>query len=106
MAINLTNTYTGVPTPNSDYKKGYPIDASTYSNSAFIPDAYLVTDLQLAYKVNNSFSTNLGIYNIFDTTYYKWSDLRSNGRNGSDDKYYQRYAQPGTSIQAGFSWKF
>ena len=106
LAINLTNTYTGVPTPNSDYKKGYPTSASTYSNSAFIPDAYLVTDLQLAYKVNNSFSTNLGIYNIFDTTYYKWSDLRSNGRNGSDDKYYQRFAQPGTSIQAGFSWKF
>ena len=106
LALNLTNTYTGVPTPNSNYKKGYPISNTTYSNSAFIPDAYLVTDLQLAYKVNNSFSTNLGIYNIFDTTYYKWSDLRSNGRNGSDDKYYQRYAQPGTSIQAGFSWKF
>ena len=72
----------------------------------YIPDPYFVTDFQLAYKVNKDFTTNLGIYNIFDTTYYKWSDLRSNGGDGSDDKYYQRYAQPGTSIVAGFSWRF
>jgi len=104
--VNLSNTFTGVPRLNSDYKKGYPTGRTTYSNTYFKPKSYNVTDLQLAYKVNDSLTTNLGIYNIFDTTYYKWSDLRSNGVAGSDDKYYQRYAQPGTSIQAGFSWRF
>ena len=109
LVANLSNTYTGVPRVTTDYKKGtsYRSGASTiYNNDGYIPDAYFVTDLQLAYKVNNNFSTNLGIYNIFDTTYYKWSDLRSNGSDGSDDKYYQKYAQPGTSLVAGFSWRF
>ncbi len=94
---NLTTTYTGEPTPTDKYKSG------TYS---YIPDSYFVTDLAFGYKVNEDFSTNLGIYNIFDTTYYKWSDLRSNGINGTDDNAYQRYAQPGTSIVAGFNWRF
>ena len=97
LVINLKNTYTGVPRTSSTYS------SATY---AYIPEAYNITDLQLGYKFNNNFSTNLGIYNIFDTTYYKWSDLRSNGGDGTDDQYYQRYAQPGRSIQAGFSWRF
>ncbi len=97
LVINLKNTYTGVPRTSSTYS------SATY---AYIPEAYNITDLQLGYKFNNNFSTNLGIYNIFDTTYYKWSDLRSNGGDGTDDQYYQRYAQPGTSIQAGFNWRF
>ena len=50
--------------------------------------------------------TNIGIYNIFDTTYYLWSDIRSNGLIGTDDIAYQRYAQPGISIKAGFKWRF
>ena len=104
--INLSNSFTGVPRLNSDYKKGYPTSSTTYSNTYYQPKSYNVTDLKLAYKVNDGLSTSLGIYNIFDTTYYKWSDLRSNGVSGSDDKYYQRYAQPGTSIQASFSWRF
>ena len=97
LVLNLKNTYTGVPRTSSTYS------SATY---AYIPEAYNITDLELGYKVSENFSTNLGIYNIFDTTYYKWSDLRSNGGDGTDDEYYQRYAQPGTSIQAGFSWRF
>ena len=110
LVANLSNTYTGVPRVTTDYKKGTSYRDSRgqtqYNNDGYIPDPYFVTDFQLAYKVNKDFTTNIGIYNIFDTTYYKWSDLRSNGGNGSDDKYYQRYAQPGTSVVAGFSWRF
>ena len=97
LVANLSTTYTGEPTPTDKYKSG------TYS---YVPDSYFVTDLAFGYKVNEDFSTNLGIYNIFDKTYYKWSDLRSNGLDGTDDNAYQRYAQPGTSIVAGFNWRF
>ena len=94
---NLANTYTGVPRVTNDYKT---------DDYGYVPDAYFVTDLQLGYKINKDFSANIGIYNLFDSTYYKWSDLRSNGGDGTDDQYYYRYAQPGRSIQAGFSWRF
>ena len=33
-------------------------------------------------------------------------NINANGGSGTDDLAYQRYAQPGRSIQAGFTWKF
>ncbi len=90
---SLVNTYVGAPTKRSDY-------------TDYVPDSYIKTDISLNYKFADNFSSNLGIYNLFDKTYYKWSDLNSNGGSGTDDLAYQRYAQPGRSIQAGFTWKF
>ena len=68
--------------------------------------SFITTDIALKYQASDRFSANLGVYNVFDTTYYLWSDLRSNGITGNDDTAYQRYAQPGTSIKAGFKWRF
>ena len=90
---SLINTYVGVPTTRSSY-------------TDYVPKSYIKTDLGITYRVADNLTTNLGIYNLFDQTYYKWSDLNANGINGTDDTAYQRYAQPGTSIQAGFSWRF
>ena len=81
-----------------------PTTRSDYTD--YVPKSYITTDLGITYKIADNLTTNLGIYNLFDQTYYKWSDLNANGINGTDDKAYQRYAQPGTSIQAGFSWRF
>ena len=93
LSASLINTYVGQPTKRSDY-------------TDYVPESYLTTDLGLGYKFSDNFSSNLGIYNLFDKTYYKWSDINANGGSGTDDLAYQRYAQPGRTIQAGFTWKF
>tara|TARA_Y100001933_G_scaffold149877_1_gene148346 strand:+ start:381 stop:2825 length:2445 start_codon:yes stop_codon:yes gene_type:complete len=106
-SASLTNTYVGVPTPSDTYKKGQEDRNGNFNPAtAYIPDSFITTDLSLNYKASERFSANLGIYNLFDTTYYLWSDLRSNGISGNDDDAYQRYAQPGTSLKAGFKWRF
>ena len=93
LIVSLVNTYVGAPTKRSDYND-------------YVPKSYITTDISLGYKFSDNFSSNLGIYNLLDKTYYKWSDINANGGSGTDDLAYQRYAQPGRSIQAGFTWKF
>ena len=105
-SLSLTNTYVGVPTPSDSYKNPTTSSGTSLAEYAYIPDSYITTDLALNYKASERFSADLGIYNIFDTVYYKWSDIRSNGISGSDDIAYQRYAQPGISVKAGFKWRF
>ena len=105
-SLSLTNTYVGVPTPSDSYKTPTTSSGTSLAEYAYVPDSYITTDLSFKYKASERFIADLGIYNLFDTTYYKWSDIRSNGISGSDDKAYQRYAQPGQSIKAGFRWRF
>ena len=99
LSASLINTYVGTPNPSKSY------EAATETNN-FIPDSFLTTDLILKYKASERLAADLGIYNLLDTTYYLWSDIRSNGLLGNDDKAYQRYAQPGTSVKIGLKWKF
>ena len=99
LSASLVNTYVGTPNPSKSY------EAATETNN-FIPDSFLTTDLILKYKASERLAADLGIYNLLDTTYYLWSDIRSNGLLGNDDKAYQRYAQPGTSVKIGLKWKF
>ena len=108
-SFSLTNTYVGTPSPSKDYTT--PVETSPGrfnfpADNVYVPKAFITTDFVLSYAASESFSANLGIYNVFDKTYYLWSDLRNNGLEGNDDKAYQRYAQPGRSIQAGFNWRF
>ena len=110
LSASLTNTFVGVPSPSNTYKKGQASRVRgqiVYNpDTAYVPESFITTDLTLNYDASDRFSAKLGIYNIFDTTYYLWSDIRANGITGNDDTAYQRYAQPGTSIQAGFKWRF
>jgi len=108
LIASLTNTYVASPSPSATYTKGV-LNRRTgqYDNTnSYIPDAFITTDLVVKYNPTKNFMTDIGIYNIFDTTYYLWSDIRSNGLIGTDDIAYQRYAQPGISIKAGFKWRF
>ena len=93
LVLQLTNTYTGEPTTESNY-------------SGYKPDSWIKTDLKVGYNVNERLSTSLGIYNLLDKTYYMWSDVRANGADGNDDNAYQRYAQPGRYLEAGFKFRF
>ena len=93
LVMQLTNTYTGEPTTESDY-------------TGYRPSSWTKTDLKVGYSFNDRLSTSLGIYNLLDNKYYMWSDVRANGAEGNDDNAHQRYAQPGRYVEAGFKFKF
>jgi len=106
-SISLINTYVGIPSTSKTYRDGgTDSQGNSLASNVFIPDAFLTTDLIMKYKASERFIADLGVYNLLDTTYYLWSDIRSNGVEGNDDKAYQRFAQPGTSLKLGFRWRF
>ena len=105
LSTSLITTYVGKPNTSKDYMNPI-LNGQSLAANVYVPDAFITTDMVLKYRASNRFSADLGIYNIFDKTYYLWSDIRANGVSGSEDVAYQRYAQPGTSIKAGFKWRF
>ena len=69
----------------------------------FIPDAYSVTNLKSTYTPSETFSLSLGIYNLFDNTYYNYQDVRNKSATTSN---ITAYTQPGRYIKASFEFKF
>ena len=89
VVAKVTNTFTGEPTVKDSY-------------TDFKPDSWIKTDLEVGFNVSKNLNTSLGAFNIFDTKYYHWSDIRQS----SDDSNHQRYAQAGRHLKAGFNYKF
>ena len=89
VVAKVTNTFTGEPTVKDSY-------------SDFKPDSWIKTDLEVGFNISKNLNTSLGAFNIFDTKYYHWSDIRQS----SDDSNHQRYAQAGRHLKAGFNYKF
>ncbi len=86
----LLNTYVGKPRTKSN-------------ETNFIPDAYSVTDLITSYTPNQKYAFSLGIYNLFDTTYYNYQDVKDRTASVAN---ISRYSQPGTYVKAGFKIRF
>ena len=57
---------------------------------------YGLLDLTARYRLTESLSANVGIYNITDKTYIKWADTPGIGRDAAD-----RFTQPGTNFSVG-----
>ncbi|MEB3216848.1 MAG: TonB-dependent hemoglobin/transferrin/lactoferrin family receptor [Nostocales cyanobacterium 94392] len=81
------------------------------SNRTFIdpyePEEYTLVDLIGYYKINPNLTLTAGIYNIFNSEYYQYSDVRTIDTNS---RFFEaqrgRYAQPGTNIAVGLNWRF
>ena len=86
----LLNTFVGKPRTKSN-------------ETNFVPDAYSVTDLITSYTPNKKYAFSLGIYNLFDTTYYNYQDVKDRSASVAN---ISRYSQPGTYIKAGFKMRF
>ncbi len=86
----LTNTHVG--------KARVAADTTT-----FVPDAYTVTDLELAYAANKTSEFTAGVYNIFDNTYYNYQDVQGQSASLSN---LTKYTQPGTHFRVGFKFSF
>jgi len=86
----ITTKYVGTPRVES-------------GTSTFVPDSYTTVDLTSRYKTSDNFELSAGIYNIFDTRYYNYQNVKG---LATDLENLTRYSQPGTSLRAGFTWKF
>lgn len=73
----------------------------------FVPDEFSVFDLIGYYQVNPNLTLNLGLFNLFDTEYERYSDVRFLDSNDSlFDLRRARFEQPGLNVQAGVTWQF
>ncbi len=71
--------------------------------SGFIPDAYTTFDALSYWNVNDNLILTLGVYNILNTRYYNFQDVRS--ISATDDTI-TRFSQPQRSVAGSFTWKF
>lgn len=74
---------------------------------AFVPSGYSVFDLIGYYRLNSDITFNLGLFNLLDNDYVRYSDVRFLDANESlFDQRRNRFEQPGFNVSAGVSWRF
>lgn len=85
---------------------GQPESSRTFINP-YEPEGYTLLDLIGYYRINPNLTLTAGIYNIFNSEYYQYSDVRT---IDSNSRFFEaqrgRYAQPGTNIAVGLNWRF
>lgn len=69
----------------------------------FIPDAYALVDVIGYINISPDVTLSLGIYNLLDTEYYQFADVRTFTADRPD---IGRFSQSGTSFRAGLTWRF
>ena len=63
---------------------------------------YTNFDLLGKYKYSKSLDLSLGIYNLFDKTYYKSNNIST----GQSSTGIEQFAEPGRNLRAGFKYRF
>ena len=87
---SLTANYVGEPRVKS-------------GTTTFVPDSYITFDLTTKYRYSENFDLSAGLYNLTDERYYNYQNVKG---LATDLANLTRYSQPGTSVRAGFTWKF
>ncbi|MEO1388884.1 MAG: TonB-dependent receptor [Cyanobacteria bacterium J06634_6] len=73
----------------------------------FVPDGFSVFDLIGYYRLNSNATLNLGLFNLLDNDYARYSDVRFLDANESlFNQRRNRFEQPGFNVSAGISWQF
>ncbi|MEM6597280.1 MAG: TonB-dependent hemoglobin/transferrin/lactoferrin family receptor [Cyanobacteria bacterium P01_C01_bin.69] len=74
---------------------------------AFVPGGYGVFDLIGYYRLDSGIAFNLGLFNLLDSDYVQYSDVRFLDANEPlFDLRRDRFEQPGFNVSAGVSWSF
>ncbi|NEQ31157.1 MAG: TonB-dependent hemoglobin/transferrin/lactoferrin family receptor [Leptolyngbya sp. SIO4C5] len=68
-----------------------------------VPDAYAILDFISSYQVTPTFGLSLGVYNLFNTRYFNYSDVRTIPADAVD---INRYSQAGTNVRVGVNLTF
>lgn len=71
--------------------------------NAFKSAAFTTVDLIAYYNPNPNLTLNLGVFNLFNSKYREWSDVRGLA-NG--DRNLDRYTQPGINVAASVTLRF
>jgi hemoglobin/transferrin/lactoferrin receptor protein len=71
-------------------------------NTNFVPDAYALVDLIGSYNVTPALGLNLGVYNLFNTEYYQYSEVRDRPNNEA----ISQFSQAGTNVRLGVNYRF
>ncbi|MEN9258380.1 MAG: TonB-dependent hemoglobin/transferrin/lactoferrin family receptor [Gloeomargarita sp. SRBZ-1_bins_9] len=69
-----------------------------------VPRGYTRLDLLGYWRITPLVSLNVGIFNLTNTKYFEYADLRNFPR--ADAFRVDRLAQPGTNISVGVNWQF
>jgi hemoglobin/transferrin/lactoferrin receptor protein len=84
---------------------GQPRLASDRPANSYTPQGYTVVDLTGFYKITPQLTLNMGIFNLFNSQYFIYSDVRSLITAPAPTDL-ARYAQPGISLRAGLTFVF
>ena len=72
------------------------------SDTGFWPDPYLTFDFLTKFKPKKSLDLSFGIYNLFDKTFYKSTNIRSNQSSVG----IEQFSEPGRHLKFGFKYIF
>lgn len=67
-------------------------------------DAYTVADLVGYYRFTDNATLRLGVFNLFDETYARWTNIQGVAATSTDTL--ANAAQPGTNFRLGFNLQF
>jgi hemoglobin/transferrin/lactoferrin receptor protein len=84
---------------------GQPRLASDRPANAYTPQGYTVVDLTGFYKITPQLTLNMGIFNLFNSQYFLYSDVRTLVTAPAPTDL-ARFAQPGVSLRAGLTFVF
>lgn len=73
-------------------------------SNIFRPDGYITLDLLSFYRFSDRVSLNVGLYNLFNNEYTRWTDVNE-GRQ-RDDRLLNTFTQPGFNATVGLKAVF
>lgn len=84
---------------------GHPRLRDNRPAGSYTPTGYTVVDLVGYYNITPMISFNVGVFNLLNNQYFLYSDVRSliNSPAPAD---IGRFAQLGTSLRVGLTWRF
>jgi hemoglobin/transferrin/lactoferrin receptor protein len=75
-------------------------------NQGFVPDPYAVVDLLGYVNVTSDLSLNVGVYNLFNTEYFRYQDVRFlDTEEAFFNQRRDRRARPGTNFRIGVTMR-
>jgi len=75
------------------------------ASGLYQPEGYTTVDLVSYYNFTPLISLNVGLFNLFNTQYFQYSDVRSL-LDTPEPRDIGRYAQPGLGFRVGLTWRF
>lgn len=78
-------------------------DSRGQATAGFAPAGYGVVDLTAYWQVNKQLRINAGVFNVFDKTYWNWSDVKGFAANSAVLDF---YSQPGRSVAGTVEYRF